>query len=200
LQRPASPPLNDTLSGRHATNNEAVRTPTDDSCERIDSPISSRRRTCRRRSVAPVRASRIRLLPLWQTLTLDRAGRIFQEVIRGHCSIWVGTLEQQVVAYLAMKGSYIDRMFVDPSEWRKGWGTRLVVFAKSLSPNGLELHTHQENHAARSLYEKHGFKAVKFGTSPPPESAPDVEYHWRPDNKALQTDRASQLSLLQRGG
>lgn len=94
-------------------------------------------------------------------------------------------LEQQVVAYLAMKGSYIDRMFVDPSQWRKGWGTRLVAFAKSLSPNGLELHTHQENRAARRLYEKHGFRAVKFGTSPPPESAPDVEYHWRPDNSAV---------------
>ena len=65
-----------------------------------------------------------------------------------------------------MKGSYIDRMFVDPSQWRKGWGTRLVAFAKSLSPNGLELHTHQENHAVRMLYERHGFQAVKFGTSP----------------------------------
>jgi len=97
----------------------------------------------------------------------------------------VGTLEQQVVAYLAMKGSYIDRMFVDPGQWRKGWGTRLVVLAKGLSPNGLQLHTHQENHAARKLYEKHGFRAVNFGTSPPPESAPDVEYHWKPDNRPL---------------
>jgi hypothetical protein len=35
------------------------------------------------------------------------------------------------------------------------------------------------------LYERHGFKAVKFGTSPPPESAPNVEYHWRPDNFAV---------------
>jgi len=116
-------------------------------------------------------------LPLWQTLTL-------------------GTLEQQVVAYLAMKGSYIDRMYVDPSQWRKGWRTRLVVFAKSLSSNGLELHTHQENRAARSLYEKHGFKAVRFGTSPPPESAPDVEYHWKPDNK----DRPGRIPLPDRGG
>src|SRR6266852_2732238 len=56
-------------------------------------------------------------LPSWQTLTLDRAGTIFREVILGQCNVWVGTLEQQVVAYLAMKGSYIDRMFVDPSQW-----------------------------------------------------------------------------------
>jgi len=56
----------------------------------------------------------------------------------------------------------------------------LSQLAKAMHPNGLELHTHQENRAARRLYEKHGFKAVKFGVSPPPESAPDVEYHWRP--------------------
>ena len=84
-----------------------------------------------------------------------------------------------------MKGSYIDRLYVDPSEWRKGSGTRLLAFAKSVSSNGLELHTHQENRVARTFYEKHGFTAAKFGTSPPPESAPDVEYHWRPNNEAL---------------
>lgn len=79
-----------------------------------------------------------------------------------------------------MDGSYIDRMYVDPSEWRKGWGTRFVNLAKQLSPNRLELHTHQENHPARALYERQGFVAVKFGLSPAPELAPDVEYHWRP--------------------
>jgi GNAT superfamily N-acetyltransferase len=119
-------------------------------------------------------------LPAWQALTLERAGEIFREVIRPRCNIWVGTRHEHVVAFLAMRGSYIDRMFVDPAEWRKGWGTRLVLLAKTLNPNGLELHTHQENHAARQLYEKHGFRAVKFRVSPPPESAPDVEYHWRP--------------------
>lgn len=122
-------------------------------------------------------------LPSWQAFTLDRARTVFREVILGQCDVWVGTLEQRVVAYLAMKGSYIDRMYVDPGQWRQGWGTRLIVFAKSRSPNGLELHTHQENLAARRLYEKHGFRAVRFGTSPPPESAPDVEYHWRPDSR-----------------
>jgi putative acetyltransferase len=121
-------------------------------------------------------------LPNWQRLTLERAGDIFREVIRPRCNIWVGTRNGEVVAFLAMTGSYIDRMYVDPSEWRKGWGTRLVLLAKTLHPDRLELHTHQENHAARQLYERHGFRAVKFGLSPPPENSPDVEYHWRPDD------------------
>jgi ribosomal protein S18 acetylase RimI-like enzyme len=119
-------------------------------------------------------------LPTWQAFTLEQARGVFEHVIRRDCTIWVATLDERVVGYLAMKGSYIDRLYVDPREWRKGWGTRLVELAKRLSPGGLELHTHQQNLGARALYERHGFTAVKFGVSPPPESAPDVEYHWRP--------------------
>ena len=119
-------------------------------------------------------------LPTWQEMTLETAQFVFHSIIRARCAIWVGTLDERVVAYLAMNGSYIDRLYVDPGEWGKGWGTRFIDLAKQISPGGLELHTHQENRAARSLYERQGFKAVQFGTSPPPECAPDVEYHWRP--------------------
>ena len=119
-------------------------------------------------------------LPNGQTLTETAATEIFRRLIRSRCDIWVGTRDDVVVAFLAMAGSYIDRMYVEPAEWRKGWGTRLIHFAKTLQPSGLKLHTHQENHAARRLYEKHGFIAVRLGISPPPESAPDVEYHWQP--------------------
>ncbi len=119
-------------------------------------------------------------LPTWQAMTLETAQWVFHNVIRSQCAIWVGTLNGRVVSYLAMKGSLLNRLYIDPLEWRKGWGTKFVVFAKQLSPIGLELYTHQENYAARALYERHGFVAVKYGISPPPESAPDVEYHWRP--------------------
>jgi GNAT superfamily N-acetyltransferase len=119
-------------------------------------------------------------LPTWQAFTLEQARLVFDRVIRPNCAIWVATLDERVVAYLAMKGTCVDRLYVDPLQWRKGWGTQLVNFAKQVSPVGLELHTHQENFAARALYEHHGFRVVKFGLSPPPESAPDVEYHWRP--------------------
>jgi ribosomal protein S18 acetylase RimI-like enzyme len=119
-------------------------------------------------------------LPTWQALTMDHAQSVFHNIIRPRCTIWVGLRDTQIVAYLAMKQSYIDRLYVEPSEWRMGWGTRFIELAKSVSPQGLELHTHQANQAARALYEKHGFRAVAFGISPPPESAPDVEYHWHP--------------------
>jgi len=69
-------------------------------------------------------------LPTWQTFTVESAEAVFRNVIRPKCDIWVGTLHQTVVAYLAMNGSCIDRMYVDPIEWRNGWGARLVALAK----------------------------------------------------------------------
>jgi ribosomal protein S18 acetylase RimI-like enzyme len=120
-------------------------------------------------------------LPTWQATTRDQAEQFFRDVIVKECDIWVAAPDDNLLGFLAMRGSYIDRLYIDPEYWRLGWGTGFVDFAKQLSPGGLELHTHVENHVARALYEKHRFQAVKFGLSPPPESAPDVEYHWRPE-------------------
>ena len=119
-------------------------------------------------------------LPAWQTFSLEKAKEVFRTVIQPKCAIWVGTMDDQIAAFLALDGSYLEWLYVDPDQWRKGWGTRLLQLAKTLSPAGLELHTHQANRLARVFYERQGFVAVKYGTSPPPESAPDVEYHWRP--------------------
>ena len=119
-------------------------------------------------------------LPTWQAFTYNQALPVFREHIARKCRIWMGLNDTTIVAFLAMDGSIIDRLYVEPTHWRRGWGDQLVEFAKSLSPNGLELFTHQENTMARALYEKHGFKAVRFGISPPPESAPDVTYRWAP--------------------
>lgn len=119
-------------------------------------------------------------LPTWQAFTLDEARHVFQQHIAPRCELWVAVADAHVVAYMAMNKSYIDRLYVDPPEQRKGWGTRLLAHAKALQPHGLELHTHQQNLSACALYEREGFVAVAFGISPAPESAPDVEYHWRP--------------------
>ncbi len=115
-------------------------------------------------------------------LTLDDSARFFREVIRPGADLWVAEEGERLLGYLARKGSYIDRLYVRPSAQRNGVGLALLRKAQELSPGGLELHTHQENTKARQFYEKHGFEAVRFGVSPPPESAPDVEYHWRPDS------------------
>jgi GNAT superfamily N-acetyltransferase len=119
-------------------------------------------------------------LPTWQAMTLDTAFWVFDNVILPKNDVWVGLDQGRIVAFMALNKTYIDRLYVDPRQWHKGWGTVFIEFAKKLSPEGLECHTHLENFPARALYEGQGFVTVKFGISPPPESAPDVEYHWRP--------------------
>jgi ribosomal protein S18 acetylase RimI-like enzyme len=117
-------------------------------------------------------------LPTWQALDAHEARRVFREVIVPDREIWVAVEGERIVGYLSLDKSYLDRLYIDPANQRRGWGVRLLVYAKSRNPLGLSLHTHQENRAARAFYEAHGFIAVRFGLSPPPERAPDVEYHW----------------------
>ena len=119
-------------------------------------------------------------LPAFQALSEEKAIEIFTNSISRECDVWIETLDSSIRGFIALKDTYIDRLYIDPLHQRLGVGLRLLQHAKSIHPDGLELHTHVQNHRARAVYERFGFKAVRFGTSPPPESMPDVEYHWRP--------------------
>jgi GNAT superfamily N-acetyltransferase len=112
--------------------------------------------------------------------TLEQDDAIFRAHILARCEIWIAVEDGALVGFLARSGSYVDRLYVAPGAQRRGVGATLFSHARALSPTGLELHTHVKNHAARAFYERQGCVAVHFGTSPPPENEPDVEYHWRP--------------------
>jgi ribosomal protein S18 acetylase RimI-like enzyme len=116
----------------------------------------------------------------WMSFSLDHATRVLRDSIAVECDVWVAEIDGVIVGYMALKGSYLDRLYVSPSSQRHGVGTSLFSHAMKLSPTGLELHTHQKNLPACSFYKKHGLVAVAYGVSPPPESEPDVEFHWRP--------------------
>ena len=119
-------------------------------------------------------------LPLEQGRTLAEDEDFFRQVILPNTAVWVSLVGAEVAGFLAISGSYVDRLYIHPDRQRQGIGSALIVKAKELSPVGVQLHTHVKNTQARAFYEQHGFAAVKFGVSPPPESEPDVEYHWTP--------------------
>ena len=108
----------------------------------------------------------------------------FRNYILAKDRIWVATRGDKPVAFMAMNASFLDQLYVDPDHWRQGIGLKLLDLAKRLSPKHVWLYTLQANVNARAFYEAQGFVAEKFGVSPPPESAPDVEYHWRPPRKS----------------
>jgi ribosomal protein S18 acetylase RimI-like enzyme len=108
--------------------------------------------------------------------------RHFRDVISAKCDVWVVLDAGRAVGLLALAGGHVEQLYVEPAAQRRGVGTVLIEHARSLSPGGLTLFTHQSNARARAFYEKVGFRAVRFGVSPAPESEPDVAYAWHPDD------------------
>jgi putative acetyltransferase len=117
-------------------------------------------------------------LELEQRYTLEENLEFFRDRIAPRCEIWLAERQAEIVGFLALEESYVDRLYVAVNHQRSGVGAALLAKAKELSPGSLWLHTHQQNHQARAFYEKHDFRVARFGVSPPPESAPDVEYRW----------------------
>ncbi len=92
--------------------------------------------------------------------------------------VWVAEEDTGIVAFMALEGDLLDRLYVAVDRQRQGIGLALLEQVKARRPNGLRLFTHQANTGARRFYEAHGFEAVRLGLSPPPERLPDVEYRW----------------------
>jgi putative acetyltransferase len=104
--------------------------------------------------------------------------RFFTTILMKECEVWIAVRGDRPAGVLAINGDSVEQLYIDPVEQRRGIGTTLLDFAKDRSPARLQLHTHQTNIGARAFYESHGFHAVEFGVSSPPENEPDVRYEW----------------------
>jgi ribosomal protein S18 acetylase RimI-like enzyme len=103
--------------------------------------------------------------------------RFFRGTVARENEVWVA-VERGIVGFLAIADDRLGWLYVDPAAQGRGIGSALLEKARALSPGGLTLHTHQRNAPARAFYERRGFRAIRFGVSPPPESEPDVLYRW----------------------
>jgi len=117
-------------------------------------------------------------VPLIRTYTWESNLAYFAQNVAGRFDIWVAETGGELAGFVALRDGVIDELFVRVDLHRQGIGAALLDHAKRLSPGGLTLMAFQQNAQARSFYEKHGFRVVRFGISPPPESVPEVEYHW----------------------
>jgi GNAT superfamily N-acetyltransferase len=105
----------------------------------------------------------------------------FRDVVVPTRETWVADAAGIVVGVLVLGAASVDQLYVDPSWWNRGAGSRLVALAKARRPEGLELCTFQVNAGARRFYERHGFVAVELTDGATNEERePDVRYRWTP--------------------
>lgn len=73
--------------------------------------------------------------------------------------IWVIQENENIVGFIALLNNMIGGLFISPTHQRKGYGTRLIEYAKSLESN-LLVEVFQENHKAQDFYKKCGFIVI----------------------------------------
>ena len=66
---------------------------------------------------------------------IQSAREYFKNVVIPENKMWVYELDDVPVGLLAMQNDYIDRLYVDVNFHRRGIGTALIEYARSLSPD-----------------------------------------------------------------
>lgn len=93
--------------------------------------------------------------------------------------VWVAVENARIVGMLALAETHVDHLYLLPTHYRRGIGTKLLSKAKELQPR-LTLYAFAVNTRARAFYEHHGFTAIEFGDGSGNEAGqPDVLYEWR---------------------
>jgi ribosomal protein S18 acetylase RimI-like enzyme len=117
-------------------------------------------------------------LPTLHTAEEDRA--FFAGVLADR-EAWAWDEDGRILGFAAVLGSELTHLYVEPGAQGRGIGTALLVHAQARRPDGLELWVFQQNHAARRLYERHGFTLVRETDGRDNEErTPDALYAWRP--------------------
>lgn len=100
--------------------------------------------------------------------------------------VHVAADDTALLGFIALQNDWVAQLYVHPAHWRRGIGTRLLDFAKSVKPDGLRLWCFQYNKPARAFYERHGFVASDFTDGHGNEEhEPDILYAWPGTNVSV---------------
>ena len=126
-------------------------------------------------------ASRTEALPYLRRCHSDDEVRDWITTVRlARGETWVAREAGRILGFLCLDGEELDQLYLLPGHFRRGIGSLLLAKARELSPERLALFTFQRNTAARSFYERHGFRLVDLDDGARNEERePDALYVWR---------------------
>ncbi|MGZ5988729.1 MAG: N-acetyltransferase family protein [Rhizomicrobium sp.] len=92
---------------------------------------------------------------------------------------WVAERDGKVVGFAVIDGGWLEHLYVDPSRFNTGTGSRLFEMATKQHPQGFQLWAFQQNVGARRFYERHGCALVRLTDGAEnEEKMPDALYVW----------------------
>ena len=93
--------------------------------------------------------------------------------------VWVAEREGRVVGFAAVEGGFLEHLYVHPSRFNSGTGSKLFGHATKAHPQGFQFWVFQQNAGARRFYERHGSALVKLTDGRDnEEKTPDALYVW----------------------
>lgn len=115
------------------------------------------------------------------TLHSSEEHRRFFAGIVADQEVWVAEEEGRIVGFAALSEDVLGHFYVEPADHGRGVGSALFERVKQRRPTGFTFWVFQQNDGARSFYERHGCRAIRFTDgSHNEEREPDVLYEWRP--------------------
>lgn len=111
--------------------------------------------------------------------TRDEDRAFFRETVFPHCDVWGAVENGKVIGFAALRGVWLDHLYVLPEYQSRGVGSFLIRHCQLQVPE-LQLWTFQQNVGASRFYESHGFDLIRTtedtGT---PGREPDALYRWQ---------------------
>ncbi|KAA1429467.1 GNAT family N-acetyltransferase [Nocardioides antri] len=101
------------------------------------------------------------------------------DLVSGERETWVAEDARGIVAFVELKGDWLDDLYVLPEAQGEGIGSALLDLAKSLRPDGFSLWVFESNTPARAFYAAHGLVERELTDgSGNEEKAPDIRMEW----------------------
>ncbi|WP_460498510.1 GNAT family N-acetyltransferase [Glycomyces tarimensis] len=102
-----------------------------------------------------------------------------EHVVLAEHEVWVAELDGEVVGFAALRDSWLDHLYVDPTHQGAGIGSALLHRSMQQRPEELHLRVFEQNEAAKRFYERHRFSVVGRGDGGDNEEhLPDVHFRW----------------------